>query len=98
MSKIGNWLKPNWYNDAGWPKAPVLALLRRDWKHRRKIANQHAANERIARRRRSEALQVFVMSSEAAQLEFDARNRSFKGKPPSSVNYPYRGRGQAPSE
>jgi len=97
MSKIGDWLATNWYWDKwhqanGWDTKRIKDLRRRDWKHRKKIANLRASTERAAQRHNR--LEVFVLSPEAAELEQKDINPAYRGPPASRVNYPYRGRGQ----
>ncbi len=97
MSKVGSYLKPNWFNDQGWSRKDVLALLRRNWKQLRKVANARDAAERKYQVERNNRLEVFVMSPEAAELERAGLNPAYRGPPASRLNYPYRGRGQSPA-
>lgn len=52
MSKLGHWREPNWYYDrdidAPWPKRRVLELLRRDFKHRRRVKTERSVAHRRA--------------------------------------------------
>jgi hypothetical protein len=39
VSKLGIWREPNWYWEQGWQKKEVLELLRRTWKHCKRVKN-----------------------------------------------------------
>lgn len=97
MSKLGSYLQPNWYHDQRWPTKDVMQLLRRNWKAVVRVKNKRAADERARKIARYNRLEVIILSPDAAVLERRDINPSYRGPPSSRLNYPYRGRGQAPA-